>query len=177
MKLWQLFSIVSELGTIDAVSQCEDWFHGECINLSKEIGESLIEKFICPNCSDEALMSVYKKTCGLDKCRKPSRMNQDHKSAFCSDAHKDLWWERMIASMPKNKTRAPTTDITTQEEMMALIAAGMFNMGEDGHFNVAKTPFQDPVPRMNGGKLGFPLPQYYLLKGKTLTRLLLDSSR
>ncbi|KAJ2965561.1 hypothetical protein NQ176_g10556 [Zarea fungicola] len=26
---------------------CDDWFHGECINLSKEVGENLIEKFIC----------------------------------------------------------------------------------------------------------------------------------
>ena len=146
---------------------CDEWFHGECIGLSKEVGEMLVEKFVCPNCHDaeEGVVTVYKKTCAMDGCKKPARLygtgdttsvdpmevDGDHGdadggfnevvkkeddqyeeagqptmgsgSAFCSDEHKDVYWDKIIAALPKEKDEA-FQDGLTQQEVMALLAGG-----------------------------------------------------
>ncbi|KAK8097705.1 PHD-finger domain-containing protein [Apiospora kogelbergensis] len=37
---------------------CEDRFHGECIDLDKKLGEKLVERFVCPDCTDGDLNHV-----------------------------------------------------------------------------------------------------------------------
>ena len=121
--------------------KCEDWFHGECISLNKEIGESLIEKFICPNCTTGPLTTIYKKTCALKTCRKPSRLVSGGQSVFCSNEHAATWWERMVGRLPKGKTKASLNDQLTQDEFMALLSSGLVGVDGDGVFKLARTPF------------------------------------
>ncbi|KAF9766129.1 hypothetical protein IL306_001485 [Fusarium sp. DS 682] len=120
---------------------CEDWFHGECINMNKEIGENLIEKFICPLCTNESLTTLYKKTCALSGCRKAARIAQEEQSVFCSNEHAQTWWERMIAKLPKTKGKGGVNDQLTQEEFMALLESGLSGMDEEGLWRLVRAPF------------------------------------
>lgn len=127
---------------------CEDWFHGECINMSKDIGESLIEKFICPNCTTDDLLTLYKKTCALTGCRRPARVAQEEQSVFCSNEHAQTWWERMIAKLPKTKGKGGgVNDQLIQEEFMALLSGGLSGVDEEGLWRLVKTPFSDEKPK------------------------------
>lgn len=120
---------------------CEDWFHGECINMDKGIGEALIEKFICPLCTKGNLVTLYKKTCSLGSCRKPARLGKDMDSVFCSDEHAQVWWERMVAKLPKTKSASGLDDAMSQEEFMALLQSDLTGLDEDGMWRLAQDPF------------------------------------
>ncbi|KAF7549037.1 hypothetical protein G7046_g8467 [Stylonectria norvegica] len=123
--------------------KCEDWFHGECININKDIGESLIEKFICPLCTSDNLVTLYKKTCALNGCRKPSRLSQDDQSVFCSNEHAQTWWERLVGRLPKTKGKGGFSDQLVQEEFMALLKSGLAGVDDEGMWRLARTPFSN----------------------------------
>lgn len=129
---------------------CEDWFHGECINLDKGIGESLIEKFICPNCTSGNFRSIYKKVCTLNSCRKPARLGKEGplESVFCSDDHTQLWWERMIGKLPKVKGGG---DAMAQDEFVALLRSGLAGFDGDGVWKLASDPFATDAPKRENG--------------------------
>ncbi|KAG6158368.1 hypothetical protein E4U37_005959 [Claviceps purpurea] len=134
---------------------CEDWFHGECIKLNKDIGEHLIEKFICPNCTTEELATIYKKTCALNACRKAARLTQSEASAFCSNEHAQTWWERMVSRLPKAKSRKGLDDQLAQEEFMALLNSNLEAIDAAGLWTLAKAPFSDTnAHATNGAKHG-----------------------
>jgi PHD finger protein len=111
---------------------CEDWFHGECVGIDKDVGEHLIERFVCPNCSnrDEGIITVFKKTCGLPRCKKPARLYdgqpKEERSHFCSDEHKQLWWERCLSTLPKKKNPgSKVPEALTQGEFVAILESGL----------------------------------------------------
>ncbi|KAH7316662.1 hypothetical protein B0I35DRAFT_260607 [Stachybotrys elegans] len=120
--------------------KCEDWFHGECINIDKSIGEALIEKFICPNCSDDNQSTIYKRTCALGGCRKAARLAQE--SVFCSNEHAQTWWERLVAKLPKPGAKSGLSDQLTQDEFMALLGSGLSGFDEQGKWRLAPPPFK-----------------------------------
>lgn len=64
---------------------CEEWFHGNCVNIRERDGE-LIDKYICPTCMKPGLHSTWKRMCRRRDCRKPARVMQDPPSKYCSDA-------------------------------------------------------------------------------------------
>ncbi|POR37286.1 Set1 complex component spp1 [Tolypocladium paradoxum] len=129
---------------------CEDWFHGECIKMNKEIGENLIEKFICPNCTKGDLTTIYKKTCALGACRKSARLTQNQPSVFCSNEHAQTWWERIVGRLPKGQVKAGLSDQLSQDEFMALLNGDLGGTGEDGMWKVARTPFSAALPKATG---------------------------
>ncbi|EHK45834.1 hypothetical protein TRIATDRAFT_197283 [Trichoderma atroviride IMI 206040] len=133
--------------------RCEDWFHGECVHIAKDVGESLIEKFICPNCTTDNLMTLYKKTCTLGSCRKAARLNHSPPSVFCSDEHAQTWWERMLARLPKAKARAALSDELSQEEFMALLSSDLATIDGDGSWTL-RAPFSGQKSEMNGDEIG-----------------------
>ena len=130
--------------------KCEDWFHGECIKMDKGIGESLIEKFICPNCSTGSLGTIYKKTCALGGCKKAARLSQTQPSVFCSVEHTQMWWERMLSRLPKAKAKADLSDHLTQDEFMALLSSGLAAADSDGVWKLAKAPFAADLTDQGG---------------------------
>lgn len=125
---------------------CEDWFHGECINITKDVGESLIEKFICPKCTAGNRVTIYKKTCALGGCRNPARLRQAEPSVFCSGEHVQTWWERVVARLPKVQPKDGPGEPLSQDELMALLGGGLGGVGEDGTWKVVKTPFSGALP-------------------------------
>ncbi|KAL6866810.1 hypothetical protein J3F83DRAFT_741278 [Trichoderma novae-zelandiae] len=129
--------------------RCEDWFHGECVHLSKDIGESLIEKFICPNCTSDKLVTIYKKTCTLGSCRKAARLTHSPPSVFCSDEHAQTWWERMLAKLPKARAKSALSDELSQEEFMALLSSDLATIDGDGSWTL-RAPFSGKPAEVNG---------------------------
>ncbi|OAA60652.1 Zinc finger, FYVE/PHD-type [Cordyceps fumosorosea ARSEF 2679] len=122
---------------------CDDWFHGECIDLSKEVGENLIEKFICPRCTTKQLRSVYKRSCSMGTCKKAARLGQAPPSYFCSPEHAQAWWERLVARLPKTAAGGGgrLTDQLSQDEFMALLSSGLATVDEEGHWALTASPF------------------------------------
>ncbi|SPN99966.1 uncharacterized protein DNG_02818 [Cephalotrichum gorgonifer] len=125
--------------------KCEDWFHGECVDLDKVTGETLVEKFICPNCSDgRRFVTRYKKMCSLDGCRQPARVySAKDSSVFCSDEHAHLWWDRIVSSLPRRVAVPPSSgDALTQEDFMAILSSDLGGFDEEsGTWKLAKHPF------------------------------------
>ena len=125
--------------------KCEDWFHGACVDLDMETGESLVEKFICPNCTDgRRLVTRYRKMCSLAGCRRPARVyGVKDSSVFCSDDHAHVWWDRVVASLPRRTAVAPSAgDALTQEDFMALLTSTLGGVDEaTGTWKLAKHPF------------------------------------
>ncbi|KAK2048446.1 PHD-finger domain-containing protein [Colletotrichum somersetense] len=130
---------------------CEDWFHGECVDISKDVGENLIERFVCPNCTDvdRNVVSLFRKICSYAKCVKAARLYGDgEKSAFCSDEHKQLWWEKAVASLPKKSSvkNSSARDGLVQEELMGLLTSNLAGVDpEDGMWRVQTRPFAPPA--------------------------------
>lgn len=121
---------------------CDDWFHGECINLSKEVGENLIEKFICPRCTTKQFRSIYKKSCSMGACKKAARLGQSPPSYFCSHEHAQVWWERLVGRLPKTgKGGSGLTDQLSQDEFMALLSSGLATVDQHGTWAMTASPF------------------------------------
>ncbi|KAK4466708.1 Set1 complex component spp1 [Cladorrhinum samala] len=111
-----------------ACDRCEDWFHGECIGMDKWTGENLVQKYICPNCSDgDRYVTRYKKMCSLPGCNRAARVDAPKPSIFCSDEHCQGWWEQLIAPLPKSPSSesAAFFDTLTQDRFVGLLDAGL----------------------------------------------------
>ncbi|KAK4192521.1 hypothetical protein QBC35DRAFT_484069 [Podospora australis] len=86
-----------------ACDRCQDWFHGECIGMDKWTGEHLVQKYICPNCTDadRGYVTRYRKMCTLETCKNAARVTDPIRpSIFCSDEHCQEWWEQLVATLP-----------------------------------------------------------------------------
>ncbi|KAI0400415.1 hypothetical protein F4802DRAFT_585004 [Xylaria palmicola] len=119
---------------------CEDWFHGECVDLNKEVGEKLVERFVCPNCTDgRNNYTKYRKMCSLPGCRSPARLYAqpgDH-SVFCSAEHCDAWWASMIATLPTRAASRTALEVLTQEDLIGLLIA----TADKGGWKLGDKPF------------------------------------
>ncbi|KAI1494006.1 hypothetical protein F5X96DRAFT_619466 [Biscogniauxia mediterranea] len=120
---------------------CEDWFHGECVSLDKETGEKLVERFVCPRCTDgKRHYTKYKKMCSLTGCKLPARLyskNVEDRSVFCSSDHCDAWWAGVIATLPQKAASKKAVEVLTQEDFMGLLAA----TAEKGGWQLGDKPF------------------------------------
>ncbi|KAK0737570.1 hypothetical protein B0T21DRAFT_383514 [Apiosordaria backusii] len=112
-----------------ACDRCEDWFHGDCIGMDKWTGENLVQKYICPNCSDpdRGYVTRYKKMCSYSSCKNAARIDDPARpSIFCSDDHCQMWWNDLICTIPKapkTKSNKPTgfLDNLTREDFISLL--------------------------------------------------------
>jgi COMPASS component SPP1 len=134
-----------------ACDRCEDWFHGECIGMDKHTGENLVQKFICPNCTDGGRYTTrYKKMCSLAGCKNPARIYDSVRpSIFCSSEHCQAWWEQLVSTLPKSKGAADA-DYLTQGEFMGLMdtAPSSSSSSTDGSlttpWKLGRPPFGTP---------------------------------
>lgn len=120
---------------------CEDWFHGECIEIDKDLGEKLIERFVCPRCTNgHDNYTKYKKMCSLDGCTDPARLygGPDEKpSVFCCGEHCDTWWTALIRTLPTKEAMEEAVEVLTQEDFMGLLASA----GHQGGWQLGDKPF------------------------------------
>ena len=120
---------------------CEDWFHGECVQLDKETGEKLVERFVCPNCTDgRRNYTKYRKTCSLPGCRNPARLYapaEADRSVFCSPDHCDAWWASVVATLPAKAASKKAVEVLTREDFMGLLAT----TAEEGGWKLGEKPF------------------------------------
>lgn len=120
---------------------CEDWFHGQCVDLDKDVGERLVERFVCPNCTDgKRNYTKYKKTCSLAGCKNPARLytkNLKERSVFCCDDHRDAWWIAMISTLPTKVASEKAIEVLTQEDFVGLLV----NAAEQSSWKLGDQPF------------------------------------
>ena len=120
---------------------CEDWFHGECVQLDKETGEELVERFVCPNCTDgRRNYTKYRKTCSLPGCRNAARLYtaaERDRSVFCGPDHRDTWWASVITTLPLEAASQKAIEVLTQEDFMGLLAS----TAEQGGWKLGEQPF------------------------------------
>ncbi|KAK4237386.1 Set1 complex component spp1 [Achaetomium macrosporum] len=132
-----------------ACDRCEDWFHGECIGMDKHTGENLVQKYICPNCTDGGRYTTrYKKMCSLPGCNNPARIYDSARpSIFCSSEHCQAWWEQLISTLPRTKNAADA-DYLTQEEFMGLLDTPPSSSSPDDNlttpWKLGHRPFETP---------------------------------
>ncbi|KAK3996916.1 Set1 complex component spp1 [Cladorrhinum sp. PSN332] len=125
-----------------ACDRCEDWFHGECIGMDKWTGENLVQKYICPNCTDGGRYATrYKKMCSLSHCNRAARVDAvPRPSIFCSDEHCQAWWDQLIATLPKSSSSSSDSttffDTLTRDHFLGLLDAGFISC--------SKSPFAIP---------------------------------
>lgn len=149
---------------------CEDWFHGECVAIDKTVGEALIQRYVCPRCTDGEGINVtrYKKTCSLDGCFSPARIYEEtagaargddgaagrktgaasgvggaNYSVFCSDRHAEDWWEQLVRALPENgRLKAKDADLT-REKFMGLLNVSRAQQSVEGEepWSIGKKPF------------------------------------
>ncbi|GAM39233.1 hypothetical protein TCE0_034r10606 [Talaromyces pinophilus] len=90
---------------------CDDWFHGKCVNIKQE-DEELIERYICPNCSEAGKgQTTWKPMCRLKGCRKPARVTKPRISKYCSDEHGREFMRQMTGQL--KSTHAGSTSMLT----------------------------------------------------------------
>ena len=120
---------------------CEDWFHGECVDLDKETGERLVERFVCPNCTDgKRNYTKYKRTCSLAGCGSAARLyakNPRDRSVFCCADHCDAWWAAVINTLPTKAASQKALEVLTQEDFVGLLAS----TAEKGGWKLGDKPF------------------------------------
>ena len=84
---------------------CEEWFHGNCVNIRERDGE-LIDKYICPTCKKPGLQTTWKRMCRRKDCRKPARVTQLPPSKYCSDACGRMFFVELVQ---RGDTQAQST--------------------------------------------------------------------
>ncbi|EGZ77463.1 hypothetical protein NEUTE2DRAFT_100394 [Neurospora tetrasperma FGSC 2509] len=131
-----------------ACDRCEDWFHGECIDMDKYTGENLVQRYICPRCAvpGRGLVTRYKKMCSLDGCDQPAKIYEDareERSIFCSPEHCNAWWDQLVATLPR--TREVGMDNLTRQEFMGLLNPPDSKPGhDDPPWHLGDEPFGVP---------------------------------
>lgn len=142
-----------------ACDVCEDWFHGECVDIDKVIGEALIMRYVCPRCTDgKRNVTRYKKTCSLEGCDVEARMYGPDRaiavkgySVFCSDRHAEEWWEQLVGSLPQNgRGKSNKSDDLTREKFMGLLNVSNTASSVEGEepWHVGKKPFGKLISRL-----------------------------
>ncbi|KAL7269780.1 COMPASS (complex proteins associated with Set1p) component [Rhizina undulata] len=75
---------------------CEDWFHGECINVLESDGD-LIDKYFCPSCTSSSQTTTWKRKCRLPTCRRPANVSGPKPSKYCSPAHGSMYFKHQTS--------------------------------------------------------------------------------
>lgn len=130
-----------------ACDKCEDWFHGECIDMDKYTGENLVQRYICPNCTDGKMyVTRYKKTCSLEGCENPARIyDPKEASIFCCDEHCQVWWEQLISTLPKAKAGHHGDELTREDFMGLVDGSARRSRAQDGAWKLGDEPFGEFV--------------------------------
>ncbi|WBW75226.1 Set1C PHD finger subunit Spf1 [Schizosaccharomyces osmophilus] len=80
---------------------CEDWFHGECVNIPESYDELTVQYF-CPSCMASGRgVTAWKRKCRLRECSKPAEVS----SKYCCHEHGVLFMQSKL----KNTTIDPSS--------------------------------------------------------------------
>lgn len=75
---------------------CDDWFHLNCVGMT-EAKTKLVQKWFCPNCTEQGNATLWKRMCRLPGCENPARLEDTKNlSKYCSEEHGEEFFRRMI---------------------------------------------------------------------------------
>ncbi|KAI5295610.1 hypothetical protein KEM52_000852 [Ascosphaera acerosa] len=140
---------------------CDDWYHGKCVSISEDDSE-LIDKYICPTCSDlHGAITTFKPMCRMPGCRKPARVESAARSKYCSDEHGLDFMKlqlRKARSLPTSSStlehNQPATQEPSQPQSSSRPQPGVLSrgshpvrspllQGSDGHMNEEGDAYED----------------------------------
>ncbi len=120
---------------------CEDWFHGNCVDIKQE-DEDLIDKYICSGCeAKERGVTTWKPMCRRDGCRKPARLKKGGESKYCSG-------ECGIAFIKENLKRSGALDasvVTALKPRTKAKAVGDGQQDDDDNSKPDLGPLGGPI--------------------------------
>ena len=100
--------------------ECDDWYHGDCINIDKDVGETMILSYICPRCAIPGrYVTRFKRFCSFSDCREAARLYGDdgttpvltqYSNHFCSDGHRDKWWDAFFSRLGRARPVPAATE-------------------------------------------------------------------
>ncbi|KAI8076095.1 hypothetical protein BDF21DRAFT_453412 [Thamnidium elegans] len=97
-----------------ACDKCDQWFHGECIQISEKQGE-FIDLYFCENCAKiTGKKTSWKPRCANPACQKAARIgtNLGHLSKYCTDTC-GMQVARARIELAEMKKRNATNDPTS----------------------------------------------------------------
>jgi COMPASS component SPP1 len=88
---------------------CEDWYHCSCVDIDEEDAKVLLDKYVCPMCHiPDKLFTTFKPVCRYHNvgkliketpCRNIARGTGDPPSKFCSDEHREAFWDFIVTRL------------------------------------------------------------------------------
>ncbi|KAG4300780.1 hypothetical protein PCK1_002857 [Pneumocystis canis] len=80
-----------------ACDGCDNWYHGECVKISK-IDEELLDKYFCESCMKKGKgCTMWKRKCRLSSCRKPAFVSVYPPSKYCSKEHGVEYFKEILS--------------------------------------------------------------------------------
>lgn len=110
-----------------ACDNCDDWFHGSCVNLTEE-GSSIVIKYVCPRCTKPGKVeSIFKRKCRLPECKLPveyeksdaDEMDRKPISKYCSKEHGVEFFQRLVNRIPSQQMLDP--HVITAPQLVTLM--------------------------------------------------------
>ncbi|CAD6503619.1 BgTH12-03279 [Blumeria graminis f. sp. triticale] len=96
---------------VNCEGPCKDWYHCSCLDIDVEDAKELLDRYICPKCSNDVLFTTYKPMCrnfNFSGCRKAARIEmKPTPSMYCSEQHRRDFWLYVTERLRSN----PSTTI------------------------------------------------------------------
>ncbi|KAH8597930.1 hypothetical protein B0O99DRAFT_540053 [Bisporella sp. PMI_857] len=104
---------------------CDDWYHCSCVGIDETDTKELLDRYVCPKCTTDKDFTTWKPMCryfnvgnflGTPACRKQARVTLDPPSKYCSDEHRDAFWE-FVKSRVRDDDRPSMGGSLNQKEI------------------------------------------------------------
>lgn len=146
---------------------CDEWYHCSCINMVVDDARELLDRYICPRCQTVELFTTWKRMCRFNNvgewmdwenpCRKAARVTEDPPSKYCSDEHRDEFWQFVRDNLARGDGAPSMGGRLSVQEVTDILAHVKDNAQLQ---NLGKKP-RLPVPEGYDSSRDFLIPQLH----------------
>ncbi|POS88382.1 hypothetical protein EPUL_000126 [Erysiphe pulchra] len=88
---------------VNCEGPCKDWYHCSCVGIDVEDAKELLDRYVCPKCSNDDFLTTYKPMCryhNISGCRKAAQIGlKPNPSMYCSEQHRRDFWNYIIGKL------------------------------------------------------------------------------